>query len=905
MDSDFSNNLEDKTQKDVSDLNPVISLDKEMEKSYLDYAMSVIVSRALPDLRDGLKPVHRRILYAMYSAGYHWNKPYKKSARVVGDVIGKFHPHGDQAVYDALVRMAQNFSLRIPLIDGQGNFGSVDGDPPAAMRYTEVRMNEIASFMMTDIEKDVVSFRPNYDDNEQEPTVLPAMYPNLFINGSGGIAVGMATNIPPHNLSEIINASVAYLENPSIDINQLLKIVKGPDFPTGGEIVGDVDWRNIYESGRGSITIRGRSVVEPVSKNKNAIIITDIPYQVNKSSMIEKIADLVKNKKIDGITDIRDESNKEGIRVVIELKNSANPQVVLNRIYKYTPLQTSFGCNFLALSNGKPISLGLKKYLQEFANFREEVIINRTNYDLKRAESRVHILGGLAIAISNIDEIISIIKKSPEPSVARDQLLKKKWKINDLEPILKLLRGKNKSNDIKVYVLSIEQIKSILDLKLQRLTAIGREEIKSELQGLNKKIYEYKEILSNRKKLISLMINEIKDLITKFPEHVMKRRTGFSRGNGIVDEEEELIQMSSVIIVITREGYIKRMPLSSFKAQKRGGKGKVGATTRESDFVSKIYVATTLTPMLFFSDKGIVYQIKTHKLPEATLQSRGKAIVNLLPTKSNESISIALPLPQDKNKLKSSYVIFLTQQGFVRRNQLSDFEKIRPSGIIAMKLHPGDKIIGVAICSERDDILLTTKEGKAIRFPVKDIRIFKSRASSGIRGIKLKKNDQVLSLMIVNHIDASYDELKSYLRMASFSRKDEMSDSEPVDDNEGVKVKISPEKYSELVASEQFILAITEKGYGKRSSLYEYRTTKRGGSGIIAMKLTDKNGKIASSFPINTNDDIMLISDQGRAMRTGVSKIRIGGRNTQGVKVFSVSGKERVTSADKIEEQAE
>ena len=905
MDSDFSNNLEDKTQKDVSDLNPVISLDKEMEKSYLDYAMSVIVSRALPDLRDGLKPVHRRILYAMYSAGYHWNKPYKKSARVVGDVIGKFHPHGDQAVYDALVRMAQNFSLRIPLIDGQGNFGSVDGDPPAAMRYTEVRMNEIASFMMTDIEKDVVSFRPNYDDNEQEPTVLPAMYPNLFINGSGGIAVGMATNIPPHNLSEIINASVAYLENPSIDINQLLKIVKGPDFPTGGEIVGDVDWRNIYESGRGSITIRGRSVVEPVSKNKNAIIITDIPYQVNKSSMIEKIADLVKNKKIDGITDIRDESNKEGIRVVIELKNSANPQVVLNRIYKYTPLQTSFGCNFLALSNGKPISLGLKKYLQEFANFREEVIINRTNYDLKRAESRVHILGGLAIAISNIDEIISIIKKSPEPSVARDQLLKKKWKINDLEPILKLLRGKNKSNDIKVYVLSIEQIKSILDLKLQRLTAIGREEIKSELQGLNKKIYEYKEILSNRKKLISLMINEIKDLITKFPEHVMKRRTGFSRGNGIVDEEEELIQMSSVIIVITREGYIKRMPLSSFKAQKRGGKGKVGATTRESDFVSKIYVATTLTPMLFFSDKGIVYQIKTHKLPEATLQSRGKAIVNLLPTKSNESISIALPLPQDKNKLKSSYVIFLTQQGFVRRNQLSDFEKIRPSGIIAMKLHTGDKIIGVAICSERDDILLTTKEGKAIRFPVKDIRIFKSRASSGIRGIKLKKNDQVLSLMIVNHIDASYDELKSYLRMASFSRKDEMLDSEPVDDNEGVKVKISPEKYSELVASEQFILAITEKGYGKRSSLYEYRTTKRGGSGIIAMKLTDKNGKIASSFPINTNDDIMLISDQGRAMRTGVSKIRIGGRNTQGVKVFSVSGKERVTSADKIEEQAE
>ena len=854
--------MEKNTVENNKSFKPIFVQD-EMSSSYLSYAMSVIVSRALPDVRDGLKPVHRRIIYAMYKGGYDWSKPFRKSARIVGDVIGKYHPHGDQSVYDALVRLVQDFSMSVPLISGQGNFGSIDGDPPAAMRYTETKLGRIAQFLTEDLEKNTVQFRSNYDETEKEPEVLPSQYPNILVNGAGGIAVGMATSIPPHNLGEVIDATIALINNKEITINQLMKYLPGPDFPTGGVIIGKDIIKQGYNKGRGSFKIRGEIDFEEKKGGRDLLIIKSIPYQVNKSLLIEKIAQLVRDKKIEGIRDLRDESNREGIRVVIELRKSIEPETIRRQLYKLTNIETSFGFNTLAIVNNKPKILNLKEFITEFLKFREDTVIKRVKFDLKKAEERAHILIGLAVAVENIDEIIKIIKNSKDTSIAKKNLLSKKWKFKKSNKIISLIE---KKKNVSIYQLSNKQVEAILELRLQKLTAYGIGEIESEILKLSDLIVEYNKIISSKKSLYNLIVDELSKIKDKFSS---------PRKTKIIDAVlnyniEETIQKESVVINITNQGYIKRGPLSSLKAQKRGGKGKTGISTREDDFVVQIFTANTHTPVLFFSTQGLVYKIKAHKIPEGTAASKGKSIFNILPLKNHHSISSIMPLPEDETEWKNFMVVFATANGNVRKNSLEDFLNINNSGKIAMKLDQDDKIIGVKICKDDQDILLSTQFGKCIRFKSKKLRLFKGRSSKGIKGIKLNEKDRVISLSIL--------------------------------DNDQVNTKLVDKDKKIKNALNRFILSVSENGYGKRSSYHDYRVTNRGGKGIIGIINSPRNGNIASSLVVTENDEILLSTDKGSIMRCAVKEIRIAGRNTQGVRIKKLSGSEKVVSVIKIED---
>jgi len=886
------------------DVSP-IAIEEEMKRSYLDYAMSVIVSRALPDARDGLKPVHRRILFSMGENGYDWNKPYRKSARVVGDVIGKYHPHGDQSIYDALVRMAQDFSLRLPLVDGQGNFGSVDGDPPAAMRYTEVRMAKAAHALLRDIDKETVDFQDNYDNSEREPTVLPAEFPNLLVNGAGGIAVGMATNIPPHNLGEVIDACIALIDDPDISIDQLIEIVPGPDFPTGGIILGRSGIRSAYHLGRGSVTIRGKVEIEEVRKDKMAIVITEIPYQVNKASMIEKIAELVREKRIEGITDLRDESARQGMRVVVELRKDAVPDVVLNQLYRFSPLQTSFGCNMLALDHGRPDTMTLKQLLEAFVHFRQTVVTRRTKFELGKARDRAHVLVGLAVAVANIDEVIHLIRTAPDPQSARDALMSRDWPAGDVAPLIKLIDDpRHKINEDGTFRLSETQARAILDLRLQRLTALGRDEVGDELTELGGKIEEYLSILASRAKVMEIIRDELTVIRDEFAD---PRRTVIAESENEV-EDEDLIQREDMVVTVSRLGYIKRVPLSTYRAQKRGGKGRSGMTTRDEDFVTQLFVANTHTPVLFFSTTGMVYKMKVWKLPQATPQSRGKALVNLLPLKQGETIATILPLPEDESSWNELDVMFATRSGNVRRNKLSDFVQINRNGKIAMKIEGDDGIIAVRSCTEDDDVVLTTANGRCIRFPVTDVRVFSGRTSTGVRGIQLGKDDTLISMAILRHLDVTPAEARAYLKQSNAMRRaaagEEPEETVAGDDEEdgdtGEEAALSPERYAEIGAAEQFLLTVSENGYGKRSSSLEYRTSGRGGKGIIAMAVTVRNGQLVACFPVDDHDEIMLVSDRGQLIRCPVDDVRIAGRSTQGVVIFRTHKDERVVSVEHI-----
>ncbi len=877
-----------------------VSIEDEMRKSYLDYAMSVIVSRAIPDARDGLKPVHRRILWSMHENGYVWNKSYRKSARVVGDVIGKYHPHGDQSIYDALVRMAQDFAMRLPLVDGQGNFGSIDGDTAAAMRYTECRMEKVSSSLLDDIEKDTVRFQTNYDGSEQEPTVLPAKFPNLLVNGSGGIAVGMATNIPPHNLGEIVNATLAMVDNPDISDEELIEIVPGPDFPTGGTILGRAGAKAGLLLGRGSVVMRGRATIEEVRKDRYGIIITEIPFQVNKSLMVERIAGLVREKKIEGIADIRDESSRQGIRVVIELRRDAAADVVLNQLYRHSQLQTSFGVNMLALNGGKPQQLALRDVLSAFIDFREEVITRRTKFDLNKARDRAHILVGLAIAVANIDEVVALIRAAPDPATAKEQLMAKDWPAKDLAPLVLLVADpRHMMSDGNKLKLSEEQAKAILDLRLQRLTALGRDEIGDELKGLAEKIEDYLEILRNRDRVMTI-IKE--DLTAVRDEFATPRRTEIVEAEGEV-EDEDLIAQEDMVVTVTHAGYVKRTALSTYRAQKRGGRGRAGMKFKDEDFVNQLFVGNTHTPLLFFTSTGMAYKLKLWRLPEGAPTSRGKAFVNLLPLGPDERVTNILPLPEDESAWEQLHVIFATRSGNVRRNKLSDFQRVNRNGKIAMKLDEGDRIIGVRVCREDEDVLLTTAQGMCIRFPVDAVRVFAGRTSTGVRGIKLDKDNTVISMAVLRHVDTTSDEAKAYLKHAAAMRRAAgEQDVEEPEDTETPDVAISPDRLAELGAAEQFILTVTENGYGKRTSSYEYRTSGRGGKGIIAIQTTDRNGPVVASFAIEDSDQIMLVTDGGQLIRTPVNDIRIAGRNTQGVTIFRTREDENVVSVGRIED---
>ena len=854
--------MENKSLEKNKNFKPIFVQD-EMSSSYLSYAMSVIVSRALPDVRDGLKPVHRRIIYAMYKGGYDWSKPFRKSARIVGDVIGKYHPHGDQSVYDALVRLVQDFSMSVPLISGQGNFGSIDGDPPAAMRYTETKLGKIAQFLTEDIEKNTVSFRSNYDETEKEPEVLPSQYPNILVNGAGGIAVGMATSIPPHNLGEIIDATIACINNKEITISQLMKYVPGPDFPTGGVIIGKDIIKQGYNKGRGSFKVRGEIEFEEKKGGREILIIKSIPYQVNKSVLIERIAQLVRDKKIEGVRDLRDESNREGIRVVIEIRKGIEPETVRRQLYKLTNIESSFGFNTLAIVDNKPKILNLKDFISEFLKFREDTVIKRVKFDLKKAEERAHILIGLASAVENIDETIKIIKNSKNTDIAKKNLLLKKWKIKKSTKLINLIE---KKKNISNYQLSIQQVNAILDLKLQKLTAYGIEEIETEISKLSNLIVEYNKIINSKKSLYKLIIDELVKIKDKFSS---------PRKTKIIDavlnyDIEETIQKESVVINITNQGYIKRGPLSSLKAQKRGGKGKTGISTREDDFVVQIFTANTHTPVLFFSTQGLVYKIKAHKIPEGSAASKGKSIFNILPLKSHHSISSIMPLPEDEAEWKNLMVIFATAKGNVRKNSLEDFININNSGKIAMKLDQDDKIIGVKICKDEEDILLSTQFGKCIRFKSKKLRLFKGRSSKGIKGVQLSDKDKVISLSILENTQIS---------------------SKTINSNRKIKNAI-----------DRFILSVTENGFGKRSSCQDYRVTNRGGKGIIGIVNSPRNGNISSSLVVSESDEILLSTDKGSIMRCAVKEIRIAGRNTQGVRIKKLSGNEKVVSVIKIED---
>ncbi len=877
-----------------------ISIEEEMRKSYLDYAMSVIVSRALPDVRDGLKPVHRRILFSMNENGYDFNKAYRKSARVVGDVIGKYHPHGDQSIYDALVRMAQDFSLRLPLIDGQGNFGSVDGDPPAAMRYTEVRMAKPAHALMDDIDKDTVEFQSNYDNTEREPNVLPAKFPNLLVNGSGGIAVGMATNMAPHNLGEVIDATLAVMENPEIGIEDLIDVIPGPDFPTGGMILGRVGIKSAFHTGRGSVVMRGRVSVEEIRKDREALIITEIPYQVNKAMMVERIADLVRDKKIEGISDIRDESSREGMRVVVELKRDSVADVVLNQLYRFSPLQGTFSINNVCLNGGRPETMNLKDLLQAFISFREEVITRRTKFMLRKARDRAHVLVGLAIAVANIDEVIKLIRGSKDAAEARVALMARAWPARDLEPLIALIADpRHGLRDDGTYVLSDEQARAILELRLQRLTALGLEEISNELEKLALEIKDYLEILGSRARVQDIIKTELTDIKTEF---ATPRRTEIMENEGEV-EDEDLIQREDMVVTVSHAGYVKRVPLSAYRAQRRGGKGRAGVQVRDEDFVTKLFVANTHTPILFFSSKGMVYRMKCWRLPIGNPQARGKAMINLLPLAQGERITTIMPMPEDAASWATMQIVFATRSGDVRRNELSEFESINRGGKIAMKLEEGDAIAGVDICSDDNDVLLTTAHGQSIRFAVTDVRVFASRGSTGVRGIKLEGKDHVISMSILHHVEATSDERSAYIKM---SRAIAGEDVEEVASDEEVSAEatLSQERYIAMGAAEQFVLTVSCNGYGKRSSSYDYRITNRGGKGITAMIVNERNGPLVASFPVEDSDEIMLVTDGGQLIRCPVAGIRKTGRNAQGVRVIDTAEGEKVVSVEGISEEA-
>jgi len=882
-----------------SDIKPV-SITDELSRSYLDYAMSVIVSRALPDVRDGLKPVHRRILYSMNEQGYQYNKPYRKSARVVGDVIGKYHPHGDQSVYDALVRMAQDFSMRVELVDGQGNFGSVDGDPPAAMRYTEVRLRKIADSLVDDLDKQTVDFQDNYDGSEREPVVLPAKFPNLLVNGAGGIAVGMATNIPPHNLGEVIDACIALIDKPDITLDELAEIVKGPDFPTGGIILGKGGIRQAYHLGRGSIMVRGRVAIETDKRERESIIITEIPYQVNKASMIERLAELVRDKRIDGIGDIRDESSRDGMRVVIELKREAVSEIVLNQLYRFTALQSSFPANMVALTGGRPATMNLHDFISAFVAFREDVISRRTKFLLNKARDRAHILVGLAIAVANIDEVIKLIRAAKDPQTAREQLMEREWPAKDVKSLVELIDDpRHKVSDKGTYKLSEEQARAILDLRLQRLTALGRDEIEAELDALGKEISEYLDILRSRARIQSIIKTELSDIKKEF---ATPRKTEISGEEAGEIDEEALITPEDMVVTVSHAGYVKRVPLSTYRAQRRGGKGRAGMQTREEDFVSRLFVASTHDEVLFFSSRGRAYTLKVWKLPLAAPQARGKAFVNLLPIQTDEAITSIITMPADTAEREKLNIMFATTAGGVRRNALSDFVDIRRSGIIAMKLDDGEAIADVAVCTDADDILLSTAAGQCIRFPVSEVRVFKGRDSSGVRGIKLEGDDKLISMAIIRHIEATSEERVAYLKLANAVRRGEEGDAEPDDEEKVGSIELSQQRYAEMGAAEQFILTLTDLGYGKRTSSFEYRITGRGGKGIVAMSLGKKNGRVVGSFPVEETDQIMLVTDAGKLIRTPVSGIRIAGRSTQGVIVFDTAEDEKVVSVERIRE---
>ncbi len=878
----------------------VVSIEDEMRKSYLDYAMSVIVSRAIPDARDGLKPVHRRILYTMHENGMLHNKPYRKCATVVGDVMGRYHPHGDMAVYDSLVRMAQDFSMRLPLIDGQGNFGSIDGDPPAAYRYTECRLEKVAQSLLEDIEKDTVTYIPNYSNEREEPTVLPARYPNLLVNGAGGIAVGMATNIPPHNLGEIVDATMAMIDNPDISDEELIEIVPGPDFPTGGIILGRAGSKAGLLLGRGSVVMRGRASIEEVRKDRYGIIITEIPYQVNKAMMVQRIADLVREKKIEGIADIRDESSRQGIRVVVELRRDASPDVVLNQLYRHSQLQTSFGVNMLALNGGKPQQLSLRDVLTAFVDFREEVITRRTKFELNKARDRAHILVGLAIAVANIDEIVALIRAAPDPATAKEQLMAKAWPAKDLAPLVLLVADpRHLMSEGDMLKLSEEQAKAILDLRLQRLTALGRDEIGDELTGLAEKIADYLDILRNRDRVLTIVKDELMAVRNEF---ATPRKTEFVEAEGEV-EDEDLIARDEMVVTVTHAGYVKRTPLSTYRAQKRGGKGRAGMKFKDEDFVNQLFVGNTHTPLLFFTSTGMAYKLKLWRLPEGSPSSRGKAFVNLLPLGPDERVTNILPLPEDEDAWEQLHVMFATKSGNVRRNKLSDFQRVNRNGKIAMKLDEGDRLVGVKICREDEDVLLTTASGMCIRFPVDTVRVFAGRTSTGVRGIRLDKGNHVISMAILRHVETTSEEARAYLKHAAAMRRAVgEADAEDPEDSDVADVAISPERVAELGANEQFVLTVTEHGYGKRTSSYEYRTSGRGGKGIIAIQTTDRNGTVVASFAVEDTDQIMLVTNGGQLIRTPVNDIRVAGRNTQGVTIFRTREEEKVVSVGRVED---
>ncbi|MCJ8147628.1 DNA gyrase subunit A [Shinella sedimenti] len=882
-----------------------ISIIEEMQRSYLDYAMSVIVSRALPDVRDGLKPVHRRILYSMSEMGVDWNKKYVKSARVTGDVMGKYHPHGDSAIYDALARMAQDWSLRLPLIDGQGNFGSIDGDPPAAQRYTECRLEKAAHSLLDDLDKETVNFRDNYDGTMSEPVVVPAKFPNLLVNGAGGIAVGMATNIPPHNLAEVINGCIALIDNPAIDLIELMQHIPGPDFPTGALILGRSGIRQAYETGRGSVVMRGRATIEPMRGDREQIIITEVPFQVNKATMIEKMAELVRDKRIEGISDLRDESDRDGYRVVIELKRDANADVILNQLYRYTPLQTSFGCNMVALNGGKPEQMTLLDMLRAFVAFREEVVSRRTKYLLRKARDRAHVLVGLAIAVANIDEVIALIRRAPDPQTAREQLMQRRWPAKDVDVLIKLIDDpRHRINEDLTYNLSEEQARAILELRLARLTALGRDEIDEELNKIGEEIKDYLDILSSRVRIMTIVKDELGAIRDEFGT---PRRTEITEGGPDMDDED-LIAREDMVVTVSHAGYVKRVPLATYRAQRRGGKGRSGMAMKDEDFATRLFVANTHTPVLFFSSRGIVYKEKVWRLPIGTPQSKGKALINMLPIEPGERITTIMPLPEDETTWENLDVMFSTTRGTVRRNKLSDFVQVNRNGKIAMKLEEeGDEILNVETCTDRDDVLLTTALGQCIRFPVDDVRVFAGRNSVGVRGINLGAGDRIISMTIVNHVDAEPWQRAAYLKRSAAERRASGVDEEDialVGEEVGEIGDLTEDKYQELKAREQFILTVSQKGFGKRSSSYDFRTSGRGGKGIRATDTSKTNeiGELVAAFPVEETNQLMLVSDGGQLIRVPVNGIRIASRATKGVTIFSTAKDEKVVSVERISE---
>ncbi|MBB5072940.1 DNA gyrase subunit A [Bartonella callosciuri] len=886
-----------------------ISIIDEMQRSYLDYAMSVIVSRALPDVRDGLKPVHRRILHAMNEMGLSFNKSYRKSAGVVGEVMGKFHPHGDASIYDALVRMAQDFSLRNPLIDGQGNFGSVDGDPPAAMRYTECRLEKVSEELLADIDKETVDFQDNYDGREREPVVLPARFPNLLVNGSGGIAVGMATNIPPHNLGEVVDSCIALIDNPDITLDKIIEIIPGPDFPTGGIILGHSGVRSAYETGRGSIIMRAKVDIEEIRNGRQAIIVSEIPYQVNKATMIEKMAELVRDKRIEGISDLRDESDRDGYRVVIELKKDVVAEVVLNQLYRYTPLQTSFGCNMVALNGGKPEQMSLLDMLRAFVSFREEVVSRRTKYLLRKARERAHVLVGLALAVANIDEIIALIRKAPDPQTARAQLMEWRWPATDVAPLIKLIDDpRHIIHEDSTYNLSEEQARAILELRLQKLTALGRDEIADELNKIGVDITDYLGILASRSRIMSIVKDELRALREEF---ATPRRTVFGFGSAEMDSED-LIAPEDMVVTVSHSGYIKRVPLNTYRAQRRGGKGRSGMSTKDEDFVTRLFVVNTHTPVLFFSSRGIVYKEKVWRLPIGTPQSRGRALINLLPLQQGERITTIMPLPEDEARCSALDIMFATTRGTVRRNKLSDFVQVNRNGKIAMKLdEEGDEILSVETCTEQDDVVLTTANGQCIRFPVVEVRVFAGRNSVGVRGINLAHGDKVISMTLLKHVEATSVERSAYVKRVINERRAAGVDAEDIlsldEEDGGIGTELTEERYAELHAREQMLLTVSEFGYGKRSSSYEFRISGRGGKGIRATdpSKTVEIGKLVAAFPVKAQDQIMLVSDGGQLIRVPVDGIRVAGRSTKGVTIFNTAEGEKVVSVERISESEE